>query len=166
MLKIEFFSLHLDTTAGTDVLDLTSLVQAKVAAAGVSDGLLTLFTPGSTAALTTIEFEPGVVNDLKKAIDRLIPRDIAYDHDRRWGDGNGYSHVRAALFKPDLSIPVENKKLTLGTWQQIVLLDFDNRPRERIDPGTNYGDDDHRQHEKKAGGSPAAAAATESCLCR
>ena len=139
MLKIEFFSLHLTTTAGTDVLDLTSLVQPKIAAAEVSNGLLTLFTPGSTAALTTIEFEPGVVNDLKKAIDRLIPREIAYDHDRRWGDGNGYSHVRAALFKPDLSIPIENKHLTLGTWQQIVLLDFDNRPRQRTIRGQIMG---------------------------
>ena len=128
-----------NTTAGTDVLDLTPLVQPKIAAAGVSDGLLTLFTPGSTAALTTIEFEPGVVNDLKKAIDRLIPRDIAYEHDRRWGDGNGYSHVRAALFKPDLSIPIENKTLTLGTWQQIVLLDFDNRPRQRTIRGQIMG---------------------------
>ena len=100
---------------------------------------MTLFTPGSTAALTTIEFEPGVVNDLKKAIDRLIPREIAYEHDRRWGDGNGYSHVRAALFKPDLSIPIENKRLTLGTWQQIVLLDFDNRPRERTIRGQIMG---------------------------
>jgi secondary thiamine-phosphate synthase enzyme len=139
MLKIEFISLHLTTTAATDVLDLTSLVQARVAAAAVCDGLLTLITPGSTAALTTIEFEPGVVNDLKKAIDRLIPTDMPYDHDRRWGDGNGYAHVRAALFKPDLAIPVENRKLTLGTWQQIVLLDFDNRPRERTIRGQLMG---------------------------
>jgi secondary thiamine-phosphate synthase enzyme len=139
MLKIEFFSLRLTTTAATDVLDLTSLVQAQVTAAAVCFGLLTLFTPGSTAALTTIEFEPGVVNDLKKAIDRLIPRDLPYDHDRRWGDGNGYAHVRAAFFKPDLVIPVEQKTLTLGTWQQIVLLDFDNRPRERIIRGQLMG---------------------------
>ena len=139
MFIIEFFSLHLNTTAGTDVLDLTSLVQQSLAASGVSDGLLTLFTPGSTAALSTIEYEPGVINDLKKAIDRLIPREIAYDHDRRWGDGNGYSHVRAALFKPDLSIPFQNKKLTLGTWQQIVLLDFDNRPKERLVRGQIMG---------------------------
>jgi secondary thiamine-phosphate synthase enzyme len=139
MLKFEFFSLRLSTTAATDVLDLTSLVQAQVKAAAVYDGLLTLFTPGSTAALTTIEFEPGVVNDLKKAIDRLIPRDLPYDHDRRWGDGNGYAHVRAALFKPDLAIPVEHKTLILGTWQQIVLLDFDNRPRERVIRGQLMG---------------------------
>jgi secondary thiamine-phosphate synthase enzyme len=139
MLKIESFSLQLATTAETDVLDLTPLVQAKIAMADITHGLLTLFTPGSTAALTTIEFEPGVVSDLKKAIDRLVPRDIPYDHDRRWGDGNGYAHVRAALFKPDLSIPIAENRLTLGTWQQIVLLDFDNRPRQRSIRGQIMG---------------------------
>ncbi len=90
-----------------------------------------LFIDGSTAALTTIEYESGVVNDLKRAIDRLAPRDIAYEHDRRWGDGNGYSHVRAALLGPSLSIPLANGDMLLGTWQQIVLCDFDNRPRQR-----------------------------------
>lgn len=139
MLKIESFSLHLTTTAGTDVLDLTALVQQQLAGADITHGLLTLFIPGSTAALTTIEFEPGVVNDLKKAIHRLIPAEIAYEHDQRWGDGNGYAHVRAALFKPDLSIPIADKLLTLGTWQQIVLLDFDNRPRQRSIRGQIMG---------------------------
>jgi secondary thiamine-phosphate synthase enzyme len=139
MLTVESFSLHLTTTAGTDVLDLTSLVQQSLDAAEVAVGLLTLFIPGSTAALTTIEYEPGVVNDLKEVIARLIPRDITYEHDRRWGDGNGYAHVRAALFKPDLSIPIAGKRLTLGTWQQIVLLDFDNRPRERTVLGQIMG---------------------------
>jgi secondary thiamine-phosphate synthase enzyme len=131
--------LHLTTTAETDILDLSSLIQQEIAATEIENGLLTLCTPGSTAALTTIEFEPGVVNDLKKAIDRLIPREITYEHDRRWGDGNGYAHVRAALFKPDLSIPVENKRLTLGAWQQIILLDFDNRPRQRTIRGQIMG---------------------------
>jgi secondary thiamine-phosphate synthase enzyme len=139
MLKIEFFSLHLTTTDGTDVLDLTSLVQQQIVKSEIMNGLLTLYTPGSTAALTTIEFEPGVVNDLKRAIERLAPRELDYEHDRRWGDGNGYSHVRAALCKPDLSIPIEHNRLTLGTWQQIVLLDFDNRPRERTIRGQIMG---------------------------
>jgi secondary thiamine-phosphate synthase enzyme len=139
MLKIEFFSLHLTTTDGTDVLDLTSLVQQQIVKSEIMNGLLTLYTPGSTAALTTIEFEPGVVNDLKRAIQRLVPRELDYEHDRRWGDGNGYSHVRAALCKPDLSIPIEHNRLTLGTWQQIVLLDFDNRPRERTIRGQIMG---------------------------
>ena len=115
------------------------MVRSTIAAAEISDGLLTLFIPGSTAALTTIEFEPGVVNDLQKAIERLAPRDMVYEHDRRWGDGNGYSHVRAAFFQPDLCIPVEENRLTLGTWQQIVLLDFDNRPRERTVRGQLMG---------------------------
>jgi secondary thiamine-phosphate synthase enzyme len=139
MLKIDSFSLDVATTAGTDVIDLTALVQQHIALTDITQGLVTLFIPGSTAALTTIEFEPGVVNDLKKAIDRLIPQDLAYEHDRRWGDGNGYAHVRAALFKPDLSILIANKRLTLGTWQQIVLLDFDNRPRQRSVRGQIMG---------------------------
>ena len=98
---------------------------------GVTDGLLTLFISGSTAALSTIEYESGVVNDLRAAIDRLFPRDLPYEHDRRWGDGNGYSHVRAAFLKPSLGVPITGGRLRLGTWQQIVLLDFDNRPRQR-----------------------------------
>ena len=125
------FTLEVATTAGTDILDLTDPVAQQVRQTGVAAGLLTLFVPGSTAALTTIEFETGVVNDLRAAIQRLFPQDIPYEHDRRWGDGNGYAHVRAAFLKPSLSIPVEDGKLLLGTWQQIVLLDFDNRPRSR-----------------------------------
>ncbi len=131
MFALQSFSLEVKTTSGTDVLDLTPAVQEKVRESGVEKGLAHLFISGSTAALTTIEYESGVVNDLKAAIDRLIPRDLVYEHDRRWGDGNGYSHVRAALFKPSLSIPIEDGALKLGTWQQIVLLDFDNRPRQR-----------------------------------
>ncbi len=131
MLALQSFSLEVKTTSDTDVLDLTPAVQEKVRESGVEKGLAHLFISGSTAALTTIEYESGVVNDLKAAIDRLIPRDLVYEHDRRWGDGNGYAHVRAALFKPSLSIPIEDGALKLGTWQQIVLLDFDNRPRQR-----------------------------------
>ena len=81
--------------------------------------------------MTTIEFESGVIQDLRAAIERLVPEAIAYEHDRRWGDGNGYSHVRAALMKPGLSIPFQDSSLLLGTWQQLVLIDFDNRPRTR-----------------------------------
>jgi secondary thiamine-phosphate synthase enzyme len=131
MLALQSFSLEVKTTSDTDVLDLTPAVQEKVRESGVEKGLAHLFISGSTAALTTIEYESGVVNDLKAAIERLIPRDLVYEHDRRWGDGNGYAHVRAALFKPSLSIPIEDGALKLGTWQQIVLLDFDNRPRQR-----------------------------------
>lgn len=130
-MQFSSFSLSLRTTADTDILDITNETQAKIAELGAHSGLLTLFICGSTAALTTIEFEPGALADLRAAIDRLLPSTIPYEHDKRWGDGNGYSHVRAACFKPSLTIPVVDGALTLGTWQQIVLLDFDNRPRMR-----------------------------------
>mgnify|MGYP000288941285 CR=1 FL=1 len=131
MFAIADFSLEVTTSADTDILDLTPRVQEEVQAIGVTRGLVHLFIPGSTAALTTIEYETGVVNDLRRAIERLFPRDIPYEHDRRWGDGNGYAHVRAAFLKPGLTIPLADGRLSLGTWQQIVLLDFDNRPRRR-----------------------------------
>lgn len=123
--------LVLRTTAGTDIIDLTGQVQDQLSASGIVSGILVLFVPGSTGALTTIEYESGVLEDLKRVIEKLAPKDNHYEHDRRWGDGNGYSHVRAALMKPSLSIPIEKGRLSLGTWQQIVLLDFDNRPRDR-----------------------------------
>ncbi len=119
------------TTGRTDIFDLTPQVSRQVNESSVENGAVTLFTPGSTAALTTIEFESGVINDLKKAIERIAPEDIYYEHNERWQDGNGYSHVRAALVGPSLHIPIIAGTMTLGTWQQIVLLDFDNRPRNR-----------------------------------
>lgn len=131
MLLLENFSLEVRTTAGTDILDLTPLVTENVLATGLFQGMVHLFIPGSTAALSTIEYESGVVNDLRAAIERLFPQDMPYEHDRRWGDGNGYAHVRAAFLKPSLTIPLIDGRLELGTWQQIVLLDFDNRPRRR-----------------------------------
>ena len=131
MFAVETFFLERNTTAGTDILDLTRAVEESVRATGIAQGLVHLFISGSTAALTTIEYESGVVNDLRAAIERLFPQDIPYEHDRRWGDGNGYAHVRAAFFKPGLTIPLADGRLELGTWQQIVLLDFDNRPRRR-----------------------------------
>ncbi len=123
--------IFVQSTGRTDIIDLTEQVSGVLRDSSVQNGAVTLFTPGSTAALTTIEFESGVVNDLKKAIDRIAPENMYYEHNERWRDGNGYSHVRAALIGPSLYIPVEEGKMTLGTWQQIVLLDFDNRPRER-----------------------------------
>ena len=123
--------LVLRTTAGTDIIDLTGQVQDQLSASRIVNGILVLFVPGSTGALTTIEYESGVLEDLKRVIEKLAPKDNHYEHNRRWGDGNGYSHVRAALMKPSLSIPIEKGRLSLGTWQQIVLLDFDNRPRDR-----------------------------------
>lgn len=119
------------TTGSTDVLDFTSEANAFVSKSRISNGLFTASVPGSTAAITTIEYETGVVNDLKRAIEELVPQDRRYEHNSRWGDGNGFAHVRAALMKPALSIPIVGGELALGTWQQIVLCDFDNRPRMR-----------------------------------
>ena len=120
-----------ETTAGTDILDITSDVLAAIATEGVERGIATVFTPGSTASVTTIEYESGAVGDLKAAIERLAPMKMHYDHDARWGDGNGYSHVRSALLGPSISVPIEGGEARLGTWQQIVVCDFDNRPRTR-----------------------------------
>ena len=119
------------TTGDTDVIDLTAEASEFLRASGVQNGVLVVFTPGSTAGVTTIEFESGAVSDLKRALDILAPRHEEYEHNRRWGDGNGYSHVRSALMGPSIAIPVREGRLDLGTWQQIVLCDFDNRPRRR-----------------------------------
>jgi len=130
-MTIEVHHISVNTTGKTDIIDLTPKVMETVAGSASLNGAVTLFIPGSTAALTTIEYETGVINDLKDAIERMAPEDLPYEHNERWGDGNGYAHVRAALIGPSLHIPVVEGKLTLGTWQQIVLLDFDNRPRKR-----------------------------------
>lgn len=119
------------TTGATEVLDLTDEVDRFVADSGVQEGQILIFVPGSTAGVTTIEFESGAVADLEAAIERLAPQDLDYAHDRRWGDGNGYSHVRAALLGPSLTVPIVDGRPLLGTWQQVVLCDFDNRPRRR-----------------------------------
>jgi secondary thiamine-phosphate synthase enzyme len=121
-----------ETTQGfCDIIDITAKVSAQVRDAEIKDGLVLLFVTGSTAALTTIEHEPGLVQDLKEFVEKLIPSDRRYQHDDRWGDDNGFSHLRASLFGPSLQIPVVHGRLVLGTWQQIILLDFDNRPRTR-----------------------------------
>jgi secondary thiamine-phosphate synthase enzyme len=125
------YELTRKTTSGTDILDLTDDVASRVAASGVRTGQALVFTPGSTAAITSIEYESGVVEDLRQAIDRIAPREMHYDHDARWGDGNGYSHVRSALLGGSFTVPVIDGHLALGTWQQIVLLDFDNHGRKR-----------------------------------
>ena len=120
-----------NTTADTDIIDITPEVAERVRGSGIEQGFVNLFVPGSTGALTTIEFESGAISDLKDAIERMAPKDIPYAHNLRWGDGNGYSHVRAALLGPSLQVPIIAGNLALGTWQQIVLCDFDNRPRQR-----------------------------------
>jgi secondary thiamine-phosphate synthase enzyme len=124
-------SLERQTTADTDVLDLTPDLSDFVSKSGVAEGLLVIFVPGSTAGITTIESESGAIADFKRAVERVAPRDEHYEHNLRWGDGNGYSHIRAALLGPSLTVPVSEGQLELGTWQQVVLCDFDNRPRRR-----------------------------------
>jgi secondary thiamine-phosphate synthase enzyme len=129
--KITNFYLSLKTSGNTDVIDITTQVLKKVTESGITEGQILLFVPGSTASITTIEYESGVVQDLKEAVERLAPEGIFYRHDARWGDGNGYAHVRAALLGPSLTVPLMDGHLVLGIWQQIVLVDFDNRPRDR-----------------------------------
>ncbi len=129
--KISNSYLSFNTSGDTDIIDITTHVSCKVAESGLTEGQVLIFVPGSTAAVTTIEYESGVVGDLKDAIERLAPTGIPYRHDAKWGDGNGYAHVRAALLGPSLTVPLIKSRLALGTWQQIVLVDFDNEPRDR-----------------------------------
>lgn len=123
--------IHIKTRGFSDIHDLTPSVRKECEKAGISAGSVTVFVPGSTAGITTIEFEEGALEDLKRAIERLVPRNIEYQHDSRWGDGNGFAHVRAALLGPSITIPVISGRLQLGAWQQVILVDFDNRPRSR-----------------------------------
>lgn len=124
-------TISLSTKGFSDILGITHHVDAVIDRSRIENGLVTVFCPGSTGAVTTIEYESGVLKDLQKAIEKIVPSNIPYEHDKRWGDGNGFSHVRAALMKPSLTIPLIKGILTLGTWQQIVFIDFDNRRRER-----------------------------------
>ena len=124
-------SIRLSTKGETDLVDITAEVGESVRDSGISSGIVTVFIPGSTAGVTTIEYESGAIQDFREAIDRIAPRGIRYHHDARWGDGNGYSHVRAALQGASLTVPFSSSELLLGTWQQIIVVDFDNRPRTR-----------------------------------
>jgi secondary thiamine-phosphate synthase enzyme len=123
--------LKVRTEGFTDCVDITELLNRALNETGIKEGLLTVIVPGSTAGITTIEFESGAVQDLKDALEKLAPLEAVYAHNERWRDGNGFAHVRAALMKPSLSIPVINGQMALGTWQQVVFLDFDNKPRTR-----------------------------------
>ena len=123
--------ISLNTKGFTDIIDLTPQILDVLTRSKIKDGLITVFCPGSTGSVTTIEYESGVLRDLRQAIEKIVPSNISYEHDKRWGDGNGFSHVRAALMKPGLSIHLIKGKVTLGTWQQIVFIDFDNRGRKR-----------------------------------
>jgi len=123
--------ISLPTQGDPDLVNITEKIRALFKSTGLKEGNLIIFVVGSTAAITTLEYEPGAVKDLQELYEKLIPRNKHYAHDDTWGDANGFSHLRAALQGPSLTIPFEKGELLLGTWQQIVLADFDNRPRQR-----------------------------------
>ena len=120
-----------ETGGDCDIIDITEAVEGILTECNLSSGLCTIFCPGSTGAVTTIEYEGGLLKDFPNARERIAPRDAKYEHDKRWGDGNGHSHIRASVVGPSLTIPFVNNRLTLGTWQQVVFVDYDNRPRNR-----------------------------------
>jgi secondary thiamine-phosphate synthase enzyme len=124
-------SIGLKTAAKDEIVDITGKVSEIVRGSKVRNGLVCVFVVGSTAAVTTVEHEPGLVADMRDAMERLYPRDEDYEHHQRWGDGNGHSHIRASFVGPSLTVPIVNGELQLGTWQQIVFMEFDNKPRTR-----------------------------------
>ena len=128
---VKTYTHTLDSDGFNDAHDLTPMAERFLGESRLGEGTMTVFVPGSTAAVTTIEFESGAVRDLDEAVERLVPKDGSYRHNERWNDGNGFSHVRAALLGPSLTVPFTKGKLMLGSWQQIVLVDFDNRSRRR-----------------------------------
>ena len=130
-MKILTEHISFDTKGNTDIIDITSQVDQKLTDSGLKDGSVLIFVSGATGALTTIEYEPGLVKDLSAALERLAPRGLEYAHNLRWGDSNGHSHVRASFLGPSLTVPFSDGKLMLGTWQQIIFIDLDNRSRTR-----------------------------------
>lgn len=130
-LKVKFSELILETRGEGDIVNITSKVEEKVKASGTKNGLVNIFIPGSTGAVTTIEYEPGLLKDLPAALERIAPSNVYYEHEKMWHDGNGRSHVRASIIGPSLTIPIKDGKLMLGTWQQVVFLELDIRPRRR-----------------------------------
>ena len=130
-MAVKTLTIQLSTRGDADIHDITKQVAEKVAHSGLQSGTVTIFCPSSTSALTTIEYENGALSDLRRLFDEIVPEGHEYAHNARWHDGNGHSHVRAALLGPSLTIPFVNGDLTLGTWQQVIYVDFDNRPRQR-----------------------------------
>jgi len=123
--------IKLESRGETDIINITNEVESAVRKSKVKNGTVTVFVPGATGGITTVEYEPGLVSDLKDAFERIASRRARYAHNEKWGDGNGFSHIRASLLGPSLTVPCSGGKLTLGTWQQIIFIDFDNRPRTR-----------------------------------
>ena len=120
-----------DTKGHSDIIDITQQVQQNISSSNLNNGSVLIFVPGATGALTTIEYEPGLVSDLQDALERIAPQGLEYANNLKWGDGNGHSHVRASLMSPSLTVPFVDGKMTLGTWQQIIFIDLDNRSRSR-----------------------------------
>jgi secondary thiamine-phosphate synthase enzyme len=123
--------ISLATRGFNDIIDITPSLRAVLKESSIKNGLILIFVPGSTAGLTTIEYEPGLIEDVPEMLEKMAPMNSRYHHDQTWHDGNGYAHLRAALIGPSLTIPVDSGQLQLGTWQQVVCIDFDNRPRQR-----------------------------------
>jgi secondary thiamine-phosphate synthase enzyme len=130
-MSVKTLSIQLNTRGNADMIDITEQVEKKVKEAGLDNGIVTIFCPSSTSALTTIEYESGCLSDLNRLFDEVAAPDRHYQHNAKWHDGNGHSHVRAALIKASITIPFVSQRLTLGTWQQIIYIDFDNRSRRR-----------------------------------
>ncbi len=130
-MKVKSESLSFQTRGFNDTKDITAEVSKKLSSSGLKDGIVTLFVPGSTGGLTTIEYESGLVKDFSEFMEKIAPSDVTYHHDAAWGDGNGFSHVRASLLGASLTVPFSDGRLSLGRWQQIVFVDFDNRSRSR-----------------------------------
>ncbi len=130
-MPVETYSIKLETSGDADIQDITEAVGAVLYESQLNNGVLTIFCPSATSGLTTLEFESGCISDLRRLFDEIVDPNRNYAHNARWGDGNGHSHVRAALLGPSFSVPFVQNRMTLGTWQQIVYVDFDNRPRRR-----------------------------------
>jgi len=130
-MAVKTLSISLSTQGNADIRDITDQITNQITKSGLKDGIATIFCPSSTSGLTTIEYEGGALSDLRRLFDEIIPLNREYSHNERWHDGNGHSHVRAALLGPSLTIPFVDGQLTMGTWQQVIYMDFDNRPRQR-----------------------------------
>jgi len=130
-LAVETKQLSIHTRGEGDILDITGAVAEAVVETRLKNGIVTVFVPGSTGALTTIEYEPGLLKDLPNMLERVAPKNLVYEHEKRWHDGNGHSHVRASLIGPSLTVPFANGRLTLGTWQQIIFMELDVHSRSR-----------------------------------
>lgn len=131
IMAVQTSVLNVSTKGNTDIIDITEKINVIIRKSGFSAGIVTVFVPGSTAGISTIEYEPGLLKDIKLLFQKIIPEHEDYAHDKAWHDGNGHSHLRASLLGPSVTVPFTGKTLLLGTWQQVILVDFDNRRRER-----------------------------------